>query len=108
LVPQVFRTIDTDGDGQISPQEQQAWISKYLSTLQASVDGQSRRVELERASSFSQEQFLISMRQAVSLTLRLNYDLQPAEEHHFKLVDGLNVVGYDEYYISYGDAPGVV
>ena len=105
---QSFMAADTDGDGQVSAAEQQAWITKYLSTLQASVDGQQRPVVLERASPFSREQFLVSMRQAVSLTLRLDYDLKPAEEHRFKLVDGLNIVGYDEYYISYGDAPGVV
>src|SRR5436309_3436832 len=58
LVPQVYGTIDTDGDGAVSAAEQQAWITKYLSTLQVSVDGVSRPVVLERATPFSREQFL--------------------------------------------------
>jgi ABC-type nickel/cobalt efflux system permease component RcnA len=51
---------------------------------------------------------LLSMRTPVSVTLTLAYDLPSAEEHRFKLVDGSNYVGYDEYYISYADSPGVL
>ena len=40
LVPQVFRTIDTDSDGTASPAEQQAWITSYVGKLQITVDDQ--------------------------------------------------------------------
>ncbi len=108
LVPQLFRTIDTDGDGTASPQEQQAWIKNYISKLQITVDDQPQTAELARASDLNQQPFLLSMRDPVSLTLKLGYDLKNAEEHRFKLVDGSNYVGYDEYYISYQDSPGVL
>jgi len=108
LVPQVFRTIDTGGDGTASPAEQQAWINAYLAKLQITVDGQPQGAAVTRVSDFNQEPLLLSMRTPVSVTLTLAYDLTNAEEHRFKLVDGSNYVGYDEYYISYADSPGVL
>src|SRR5690349_1690260 len=34
LVPQLFGTIDTDGDGTAAPAEQQRWIADYAGKLQ--------------------------------------------------------------------------
>jgi ABC-type nickel/cobalt efflux system permease component RcnA len=108
LVPQVLRTVDTDGDGTASPAEQQAWIKSYLAHLQITLDGQPVAAEVTRASDLNQEPLLLSMRTPVSVTLALTYTLANAEEHRFKLIDGSNYVGYDEYYISYEDSPGIL
>ncbi len=108
LVPQVFRTIDTDGDGTVSPAEQQAWVNSYIAKLQITVDDQPEEPGLGRVSDLNQEPLLLSMRTPVSVTLTLAYDLKPGEAHRFKLIDGSNYVGYDEYYISYQDSPGVL
>jgi ABC-type nickel/cobalt efflux system permease component RcnA len=108
LVPQVFRTVDTDGDGTASPAEQQAWVTAYAGKLQITLDDQPVVPQVTQAADLNQEPFLLSMRTPVSITLALTYDLTNAEEHRFKLVDGSNYVGYDEYYISYEDSPGII
>ena len=108
LVPQIMRTIDPAGPAEPAAAAQQAWIGHYVAGLDVSVDGQPRPLTLVRASDLSEANFLVSMRQAVSLTLMLSYDLGPAEEHTFRLTDHSNYVGYDEYYISYADSPGII
>ena len=60
---------------------------------------------LVQAADLNQEPLLLSMRTPVSVTLKLAYDVKSVGEHRFKLVDGSNYVGYDEYYVSYRGQP---
>src|SRR5689334_2432616 len=50
LVPQVYRQIDTNGDGVTQPAERQAWLDKYLANMRFTVDDQPATVGLVGAS----------------------------------------------------------
>jgi nickel/cobalt exporter len=114
LVPQVYRQIDTNGDGVTQPPERQAWLAKYLANMRFTVDDQPATVGLMGASAADQRNFVISMQHPVTVTMQLTFTL-PADapnatpaDHHFVLSDNTNYVGYDEYYGSWEDAPGAV
>jgi len=114
LVPQVYRQIDTNGDGVTQPPERQAWLDKYLANMRFTVDDQPATMGLVGASSADQRNFVISMQHPVTVTMQLTFTLPtdapnatPAD-HHFVLSDNTNYVGYDEYNLSWEDAPGAI
>jgi ABC-type nickel/cobalt efflux system permease component RcnA len=114
LVPQVYRQIDTNGDGVTQPQERQAWLDKYLANMRFTVDDQPAMVGLVSASAADQRNFVVSMQHPVTVTMQLTFTL-PADapnaipaDHHFVLSDNTNYVGYDEYNASWEDVPGAI
>jgi nickel/cobalt transporter (NicO) family protein len=114
LIPQVYRQIDSDGDGVTSAQERQAWLDRYLANMRFTVDDHPAAFHLLGASTVDQRDFVASMRHPVTVTLQVTFAL-PADakgaapaDHHFILNDNTNYVGYDEYYSSWEDDPGAV
>ena len=114
LIPQVYRQIDSDGDGVTSPQERQAWLDRYLANMSFTVDDHPASFHLLGASTVDQRDFVASMRHPVTVTLQVSFALPaeakgaPPADHHFILNDNTNYVGYDEYYSSWEDDPGAI
>ncbi len=114
LVPQVYRKIDTNGDGVTQTAERQAWLDAYLAHMAFTVDDQPAQMHLVGASTVDQQNIVVSMQRPITVTMQVTFAL-PADkpgaaptDHHFVLADGTNYVGYDEYYSSWEDLPGAI
>ena len=114
LVPQVYRLIDTNGDGVTEPAERQAWLDQYLAHMRFTVDDQPLPITFVGASAVDQRNLVVSMQHPVTVTMQLSFTLPadppggPPTDHHFVLADGNNYVKYDEYYGTWEDAAGAI
>ncbi len=105
LVPEVYRQIDTDGDGNTSPQERSAWVQNHVTTLRISLDDTELHTEYDLPPSLDRQTFLLSITQPVVVTYTARLDNTLQDKHRIRLVYGDNYLSYDEYYISVAGDP---
>src|SRR6478672_4903120 len=71
LIPQVYRLIDSNGDGVTSPQERQGWLDRYVANMSFTVDDHPASFHVLGASTVDQRDFVASMRHPVTVTLQV-------------------------------------
>jgi ABC-type nickel/cobalt efflux system permease component RcnA len=100
LVPEVYRQIDTNGDGQTSNAEWQTWIKAHPSKLAVTLDGVALQLTLSAPSTLSQQDLLVSISHPVVVTYTYSSDKVLAGKHRIRFTYGDNYLSYDEYYVS--------
>ena len=100
LVPEVYRQVDTDGNGKTSAVELEAWYEAHASKLQVALDDVDVPVTPSKLTSLSNEDLLVSLSQPVIITYTFTPEKALSGKHRVRLTYGDNYLDYDEYYIS--------
>lgn len=100
LVPQVYRELDTDGNGKTSQDEIDAWFRNHPARLQVSLDEKPLKLSISQAPPLGKEDLLSSIDRPLHWTYTSTWDTPISGKHRIKLTYGDNYIDYDEYYIS--------
>ena len=100
LVGEVYKQIDTNGDGQTSEDERQAWYHAHPSKLRIFLDDVEQKASLSQAPAMSKEDLLLSIEKPLGVSYTIKLASPIAGKHRIKLEYGDNYLTYDEYYIS--------
>ncbi len=100
LVPEVYRKIDTDGDGNVSEAERQNWIKDHLSKLQVALDNAPLQLQMSQVPSISRDALLSSIDHPIVVNYTSTLPAPASGKHRIRLTYGDNYLTYDEYYLS--------
>lgn len=101
LVPEVYRQLDTDGNGEMSEAERQAWVSGHHSKLGLALNNQKLDYTLSAVPAVSREDLLLSINNPVVVTYTATLpEPVAAGKQRIQITYGDNYLSYDEYYVS--------
>lgn len=100
LVPQVYRSIDTNGDGQTSQDEADTWFKAHPAKLGLALDGKPVQPSISQTPSISQADLLQSIDHPIKMTYTATWTEPISGKHRIQITYGDNYLDYDEYYIS--------
>lgn len=100
LVAEVYRGIDTDGDGKTSQDETEAWFHNHPSKLKVALDDKDLKLNISQAPPISKEDLLTSIDHPIHWTYTSNWTEPISGKHRILLTYGDNYIGFDEYYLS--------
>ncbi|HST04147.1 MAG TPA: hypothetical protein VLQ48_05365 [Chloroflexia bacterium] len=103
LVPQVYRTIDTNGDGQTSQSESEAWFQAHPATLGLTLDGTALQPSISQAPSISLSDLIQSIDHPIKVVYTATWSEPIAGKHRIQITYGDNYLDFDEYFISVAD-----
>lgn len=100
LVPEVYRQIDTDSDGQTSAVEQAAWVAAHPAKLRLALDEVAVPATMSAAPPLSRDDLLVSITHPIRMTYTVAAPAPLADKHRILLTYGDNYLAYDEYSVS--------
>jgi hypothetical protein len=85
LVPQVYRTIDTNGDGQTSQDESEAWFQAHPATLGLTLDGTALQPSISQAPSISLSDLIQSIDHPIKVVYTATWSEPIAGRHRIQI-----------------------